>query len=122
MAASNNLVKAPHTQQHFTEKQLSEFMKCLDPDTGYLHFMTNYFYIQHPTKGKLLFDPFPFQYELLHAYHNYRLSINLIGRQQGKCVINNTSIKIKHKTTGEIYEIPIGEFFEQQRNINKGPN
>lgn len=82
--AVNTLVKSPHTQQHYTEHQLSEFMKCLDPDTGYLHFMTHYFYIQHPTKGKLLFDPFPYQYELLKAYHTHRLSINMIGRQQGK--------------------------------------
>lgn len=84
MGAENVLVKKPHRQQHYTEHHLSEMARCLDPDFGYLHFMKNYFYIQHPTKGKLLFDPFPFQYELLDAYHKHRLSINMIGRQSGK--------------------------------------
>lgn len=84
MAANTTLIKAPHTKQQFTEHQLSEFMKCMDPETGHIHFLTNYFYIQHPTKGRLLFNPFPFQYKLLEAYHNHRLSINMIARQCGK--------------------------------------
>lgn len=84
MAANNTLIKTPHTKQHFTEHQLSELAKCMDPEKGYLHFMTNYFYIQHPTKGRLKFEPYQFQYQLLDAYHNHRLSINMIGRQQGK--------------------------------------
>jgi hypothetical protein len=88
-------------------------MKCLDPETGYLHFLTNYFYIQHPTRGKLLFDPFPYQYDLLKAYHTKRLSINMIGRQQGKstcaagyllwnAMFNNdqTILVAAHKLTG----------------------
>jgi len=84
MAANTSLVKTPHTRQQYSEHQLIEFAKCMDPENGHIHFLTHYFYIQHPTKGKLLFDPFPFQLELLDAYHKHRLSINMIARQCGK--------------------------------------
>lgn len=84
MAADNTLVKKPHTQQYFTEQQITEFIKCSDPDTGYLYFMTHYFYIQHPVKGKLLFEPFEYQLGLLENYHTNRLSINMMPRQSGK--------------------------------------
>lgn len=117
MAADNSLVKKPHTQQHFTEQQIHEFIKCSDPDTGYLYFMTNYFYIQHPVKGKLLFDPFEYQLGLLESYHQCRLSVNMMPRQSGKCLKSNTNIKIRNNKTGEIREIPIGEFYEMQKNI-----
>jgi len=46
--------------------------------------MDNYFYIQHPTKGKLLYHPFDYQKKLLDSYHNYRFSISLMPRQTGK--------------------------------------
>lgn len=92
MAANNVLIKSPHTRQTYTEKQLTEFAKCMDLKNGHLHFLTNYFYIQHPVKGKLLFNPYPFQYELLNAYHNYRLSINMISRQCGKALSLDTKI------------------------------
>lgn len=84
MALDNSLIKKPHTSQSFTNHQLVEFMKCADPDTGYLYFLTNYYYIQHPVKGKLLFEPFDYQLGLLESYHKNTLSINMLGRQLGK--------------------------------------
>jgi hypothetical protein len=59
-------------------------MKCMDPDTGYLHFAKNFAHIQHPVQGKLLFDPFDYQLGLMHSYHNYRFNINMMPRQTGK--------------------------------------
>jgi len=56
----------------------------MDPDTGYLYFAKQFAYIQHPVKGKLLFDPFEYQTRLLHSYHNYRFNINMLPRQTGK--------------------------------------
>jgi hypothetical protein len=41
-------------------------------------------YIQHPVKGKLLFDPYEYQLRLMHSYHNYRFNINMMPRQTGK--------------------------------------
>jgi len=78
------LIKKAHKQQTFTENQIQELASCMDPETGYEFFCRNYFYIQHPVKGKLLFDPFDYQVKLLHSYHDYRFNINMLPRQTGK--------------------------------------
>jgi hypothetical protein len=78
------LIKQPHKRQTFTEHELEEFMRCADPVTGPVYFMDNYFYIQHPTRGKMLYHPYEYQKKLIHTYHNYRFSISMMPRQTGK--------------------------------------
>jgi len=78
------LVKPAHRKEKYTNEQIIEFARCADPLTGPMYFLANYFYIQHPTKGRLLYDPFDYQHELIDIYHNHRFSINLLGRQMGK--------------------------------------
>jgi hypothetical protein len=78
------LIKQPHKRQTFTEHELEEFMKCADPVTGPAYFLDNYFYIQHPTRGKMLYHPYEYQQRLIHTYHNYRFSISMMPRQTGK--------------------------------------
>ena len=80
----NVLVKKPHQKSAFTQAQLEEFVKCSDPVSGPEYFMSNYFYIQHPTKGRMLYEPFDYQKRLIETYHNYRYSISLMPRQTGK--------------------------------------
>jgi hypothetical protein len=80
----STLVKAPYRQQYWTDQQLEEFMKCADPVTGPQYFMDNFFHIQHPTKGKMLYHPFDYQKRLIDTYHNYRYSISMMPRQTGK--------------------------------------
>ena len=78
------IVKKAHQIENYTEQQVLEFAKCADPVTGPHYFMSNYFYIQHPTKGSIQYQPFEFQERLLDTYHNYRFSISLMPRQTGK--------------------------------------
>ena len=78
------LIKAPHRRQKFTEDELDQFLKCADPDTGPHYFMDNFFYIQHPTQGKMLYHPFDYQKKLIDAYHHNRYSISMMPRQTGK--------------------------------------
>ena len=78
------LVKRAHQLETYTEQQIQEFVKCADPVTGPEYFMSNYFYIQHPTKGKMLYQPFDYQKRLITTYHQYRFSISLMPRQTGK--------------------------------------
>ena len=78
------LVKPPHRRQTYNETELEQFMLCADPEMGPLYFMDNFFYIQHPTRGKMLYHPFEFQRRLIETYHNYRYSISLMPRQTGK--------------------------------------
>jgi hypothetical protein len=78
------LVKTPYKRTAFTDQQLEEFVKCADPVTGPQYFMDNFFHIQHPTRGKMLYHPFDYQKRLIDTYHNYRFSISMMPRQTGK--------------------------------------
>ena len=85
MGNSTTLVKDPYVKTVFeTQQQLDDFIKCCDPETGYLYFMDNFFIIQHPTKGSMNYHPYPYQRRLIETYHNYRYSIALMPRQSGK--------------------------------------
>jgi hypothetical protein len=78
------LVKAPYRRQHWTDEQLQEFMACADPVSGPQYFLDNFFYIQHPVQGKMLYHPWDYQKRLIDTYHNYRYSISMMPRQTGK--------------------------------------
>jgi hypothetical protein len=78
------LTKKAHTKESFTEQQLEDLLMCANADSGYHYFCKNFFYIQHPVRGKMLFEPFEFQNRLLDAYHGHRFNINMLPRQMGK--------------------------------------
>ena len=78
------LVKPAYRATNWTEEQIQDFMRCADPATGPQYFLDNYFYIQHPTRGKMVYHPFDFQRRLIDTYHNYRFSVSLMPRQTGK--------------------------------------
>jgi len=107
------LIKKPNKIESFTEQQIIEIAKCADPITGPQYFLENYFYIQHPTKGRIKYQPFEYQVRLVDSYHNYRYSINLMPRQTGKSttaagyllwyamfVSDSTILVAAHKYTG----------------------
>jgi hypothetical protein len=78
------IVKTPYKSVLWTEQQIQEFALCSDPITGPAYFMDNFFYIQHPTKGKMLYHPYEYQKKLIDTYNSYRFSISLMPRQTGK--------------------------------------
>ena len=87
MSGLDSLIKKAYKKQSYTYQQLREFAACADPITGPEYFLRNFFYIQHPTRGKLQFDPFPYQEDLIHVYHENTFSINMLGRQMGKTTV-----------------------------------
>ena len=107
------LVKAPHTRQVYTQQQIDEFRLCADPVSGPIYFMDNFFYIQHPTRGRMLYHPYDYQRRLIDTYHSYRFSISMMPRQTGKStsaagyllwyamfVPDSTILVAAHKYTG----------------------
>lgn len=78
------LTKRAHQKEKYTEAQLADFIRCADPITGPMYFMTHFFHIQHATRGQLLYDPYDYQVDLIDTYHTNRFCINLLGRQLGK--------------------------------------
>ena len=84
ISLDGGLVKKGHQQESFTREQLEDFAACAHPKTGPFYFLKNYFNIQHPVKGKLLYKAYDYQIKLLETYHNYRFNINMLPRQTGK--------------------------------------
>jgi hypothetical protein len=78
------LTKKAHIKEEWTEEKIQHMVACSDPARGYEHFVKNFFFIQHPVKGKVLFEPFEYQERLLASYHDYRFNINMMPRQSGK--------------------------------------
>ena len=70
------LIKKPHRAESYENQQLREFALCADPVTGPLYFLTHFFYIQHPIKGKMLYAPYEYQVRLIATYHNYRFNVD----------------------------------------------
>ena len=83
----DRLIKKAYKKVKYTVQQLDELRACMHPDTGPAYFMNNFMWIQHPTKGKMKYAPFDYQEELIDTYHNYRKSINMLGRQLGKTTV-----------------------------------
>lgn len=82
---TTTLVKEAYKKTVFnTQKELDDFIKCCDPDTGYLYFMDNFFMIQHSTQGAMYYHPWDYQKRLIDTYHRFRFSISLMPRQSGK--------------------------------------
>ena len=79
-----SLIKKPHSTMVYEDKHIYDFALCTDPISGAMYFMSNFFYVQHPLRGKVLYQPYDFQKELINSYTGYRFSINLLSRQTGK--------------------------------------
>lgn len=76
-----NLIKSAHKKQKFTEQDAIDIANCItDPH----YFLDHFFYIQHPTKGKMKYKAFEYQERLIDSYHNYRFNVNMLARQTGK--------------------------------------
>jgi phage terminase large subunit-like protein len=57
-----------------------EYVKCAkDP----AYFMRKYCYIQHPKRGRILFNLYPFQEKVLHLFRDNQYIITLKSRQLG---------------------------------------
>ena len=67
MAASLDgvLIKKANRQETYTNEQVEDLVACMDQDEGYLYFARKFAYIQHPVKGKLLYDPYEYQLGLM---------------------------------------------------------
>lgn len=87
MSAADNLVKKPFAAVEYTPERIEELKACMHPHKGPYFFISNFVYIRHPVKGRIKFDPFPYQQDLCDVYHNYRYSIAMVGRQMGKTTL-----------------------------------
>ena len=81
MRKGNPNLKPSHAKTEVTYEQLEEYKKCLqDP----VHFMKKYVYVTHPTRGRIKFDLYDYQEDLVRSYLDNRNNIVLSARQTGK--------------------------------------
>jgi hypothetical protein len=67
--------------------EYEEFIKCADTVTGPDYFISNYFQIQHPHRGKILLKLYDCQRNLLDSCIRNNQTVNLVSRQMGKTVV-----------------------------------
>jgi hypothetical protein len=74
-------LKSPNSSIKFSEDDLLELLACSEDP---LYFMRNYVKVQHPTKGAIFPEHYPYQEKLIRAFHEHRFVVGLTGRQLGK--------------------------------------
>jgi hypothetical protein len=62
------------------DKVKEEFIKCA---TDPVYFMKKYYMIQHPQRGRMLFNLYPFQEKVLRLFQNNKFSVINKSRQLG---------------------------------------
>lgn len=65
-------------------EKIREITKC---GTDPIYFIKKYVYIQHPVKGRIKFETYPFQNDVVKALQNNRFNIVLKSRQLGLSTI-----------------------------------
>ena len=77
----NPQLKRAYATDEYTPEMISELVKCQrDP----VYFMRNFVKIQHPTRGTVPFDLFPYQERFVKHMHENRFTVTLQPRQCGK--------------------------------------
>lgn len=66
-----------------TESDMNKLNQCIDPDSGYLHFILNYFYFEDIEHGHTPFVPRSYQLKMLKTYHKNNHILSLNARQNG---------------------------------------
>lgn len=75
------LTKQPHSKSEYNDQTLIELMRSAEDP---LYFMSRFMKIQHATLGAIDFTPYPFQIDMINAFHDHRFTVALTARQLGK--------------------------------------
>lgn len=77
-------IKRANRESEYSPDHLVELARC---QKDYVYFITNYVRIQHPTRGSVPFELYPYQLEMLDAIHNHKDTVMLCSRQLGKTTV-----------------------------------
>lgn len=81
MSAKNPYIKKANTQHEYSPDQVKELDRCMK---DVVYFVRTYCKIQHPVRGELPFELYPYQEQMLRMFAGQRQSIVLSARQTGK--------------------------------------
>ena len=107
--AYDEAIKKPQKELEYSREQIQELVKCYHN----IHHFFNYVKIVHPDHGRVTFDPYDFQRDIVDTYLQNRFIILLLARQVGKCLERSTKITIRNKTTGIVEKITMEDFYNR---------
>jgi hypothetical protein len=105
-------LKAAGVTINYEPWMIDEITKCMDDP---IYFVKTYVKIVTLDNGLQPFLLYPFQEDLIKLFHENRFVCAKTGRQNGKCCSENTTVKIRNKTSGEIVELTMGELYAWQK-------
>ena len=109
---NNSNLKAKNVSISYTQEQVEEYLRCRnDP----VYFIKNYCKIVSLDQGLINFNLYNYQIRFINAIHKNNRVISMQPRQMGKCLSINTKVKLKQKSTNEIFECTLGEFYAWQK-------
>jgi len=79
----DEFVKKPGQEEEYSVEQIRELAKCKD---DVFHFC-KYVKVVHPDYGRIVFEPYEFQEDIMKTYLNNRFLALLLSRQVGKSTV-----------------------------------
>ena len=83
--AKNTRIKKAGAEHQFTPHELMEFKRCAEDP---VYFCKNYVKVQHPKRGAIPLELYPYQEQMMYSYMEHRYTIVLSARQTGKSTIS----------------------------------
>jgi len=104
----NGNLKKVGVSVQYTQEQVEEYVKCSrDPI-----YFSKYMKIITLDHGLVPYEMYDFQKDMIRTFNDNRFIISKLGRQSGKCICINSTIKLRNKSTGDIIETSIGDFYD----------
>jgi Terminase large subunit, T4likevirus-type, N-terminal/Terminase RNaseH-like domain len=76
-----DIIKKGHQKDFYDSSREDELLKCAsDP----IYFIQKYIRVQHPKKGRIPLELYPFQIKMIKNFHQYKDNILMASRQTGK--------------------------------------
>lgn len=116
----NYLLKNPQLPSRLTKIRYEPWMaqeiqKCM---SNILYFAEKYFYIVSLDKGRMKIPLYDVQKRALKMMAENNRVVICSSRQMGKCVCNQSIIKIRFKPLGLVFKMKIGTFYKLQKIAN----
>lgn len=103
-------IKKPIKEFRFNKLQKEVYDYCFNDYNAPLNFANTCCWVN--CNGLTKYSPYTYQRHMIWNCHNSDRNIYLVGRQQGKCSYQNTTIRIRNKKSGEIRELSIKKLFD----------
>lgn len=99
--AKNPYLKSANEVTEFTAEQVMDLKKCADDP---VYFAEKFCHIQHPVKGSVPVELYPYQKRMLASFKGNRNVVVLSSRQTGKCILPHSSVTVVKKSCIPVFK------------------